>query len=175
MSIVFYEPPPCAVGEARRERAVEASGALDARDDAILCDIAVETRKRFGAFTAAVSIVHGEYQHLIAASGMPTGLYARRTSLCGHAVAGNERLFELPDVAADPRFAGNPWVNGEEGTVGFYAAALLRDADDQALGALCVTDIRPRRPLTEMENADLRHLADRALHRLEELRGPAEA
>lgn len=170
MSIMFYEPPPPVADEARRERAVEESGALDARDDAVLCGIVAETRRRLRAATAAVSIVHGDYQHLIAASGIPTGIYSRRTSLCGHAVAGNEQLFELPDVVADRRFTGNPWVNGDEGIVGFYAAALLCDGERQRLGALCVTDLKAREPLADAERRDLHALAARVHRRLDELR-----
>jgi GAF domain-containing protein len=170
MSIMVYDPPPCGADEVRRERAVEASGALRVRDDPVLANIAETTRKRFRAATAAISIVHGDYQYLIAASGMPTGLYSRRTSMCGHAVASKSRLFVVADVATDLRFAGNPWVNGEEGSIGFYAAALLCDEDGLALGTLCVTDARARPGLSEPDKTDLRLLSEQVVMRLEDLR-----
>ena len=174
MSITFYEPPPTPADEERRQRAVEESRAIHAAGDPVLCDIAMEAKHRLHADMSVVSIIAGDYQHLIAASGLPLGIYSRRTSFCGHALASGQPLFAVPDLAADRRFAHNPWVTGENGENRFYAAAVLRDDQGLALGALCVLDDAPRAGLSEEEGATLARLADGVIDRLETLRGGAD-
>ncbi len=170
MSITFYEPPPTPADEERRARAVEESRAIEAAGDPVLCDIVLEARDRLHADMSVVSIIQGDYQHLIAASGLPLGIYSRRTSFCGHAVASGEALYCVPDLVADRRFAFNPWVTGESGENRFYAAAVLRDYQGLALGALCVLDDAPRPGLSAEERATLARLADGVVERLESLR-----
>lgn len=115
MSITFYEPPPTPADEERRARAVDDSRAIEASGDPVLGEIALEARDQLQADMSVVSIIQGDYQHLIAASGLPLGIYSRRTSFCGHAVASGEALYCIPDLTADRRFAFNPWVTGENG------------------------------------------------------------
>ncbi len=170
MSITFYEPPPTPADEERRARAVEDLRATEATGDPVLGHIALEARDRLHADMSVVSIIQGDYQHLIAASGLPLGIYSRRTSFCGHAVASGEALYCVPDLTADRRFAFNPWVTGESGDNRFYAAAVLRDGQGMALGALCVLDDAPRRGLSAEESATLARLADGVVERLETLR-----
>lgn len=174
MSITFYDPPPTPADEDRRSRAVEESCALHATGDPILCQIAEAAKARLHADMSVVSIVHGDYQYLIAASGLPLGVYSRRTSFCGHAVASGQALFSVPDLAADRRFAFNPWVNGESGDNRFYAAAVLRDGQGWALGALCVLDDAPRDGLSAEETDALSRLADGVVARLDALRENAD-
>ncbi|MGJ3629903.1 GAF domain-containing protein [Sphingomonas sp. MMS24-JH45] len=119
---------------------------------------------------SAVSILHGDYQYLIAASGLPLGVYSRRTSFCGHAIATGDALFCVPDLAADRRYAFNPWVTGESGDNRFYAAAVLRDEQGWALGALCVLDDTPRSGLSAEEETALATLADDVVARIGALR-----
>lgn len=168
--ITFYDPPPTPADEQRRAKAVDDLRAIDAAGDPVLCDIVLEARGRLGADMSVVSIVQGDYQHLIAASGLPLGIYSRRTSFCGHAVASGLALFCVPDLSTDRRFAFNPWVTGESGDNRFYAAAVLRDAQGMALGALCVLDDTPRRGLSTEEGETLARLADGVVARLESLR-----
>jgi hypothetical protein len=170
VSITFYEPPPTPADEERRARAVEDSRAIEAAGDPVLDDIAIEARDRLQADMSVVSIIQGDYQHLIAASGLPLGIYSRRTSFCGHAVASGEALYCIPDLTADRRFAFNPWVTGESGDNRFYAAAVLRDDQGLALGALCVLDETPRDGLSPAESATLARLAGGVIERLETLR-----
>jgi len=165
VSISFYQLPPLPHDEAARETAVEASGMLAARTDPVLgpalSDVACQLRRRLGADASLISAVHRDTQHVLAADGLPLGPYSRRLSFCGHAVATRDELFCVPDLAADDRFAGNPWVNGENGGFRFYAAAQIRDADGQPLGVVCVVDGRPRLGLAPAEADVLRATARR--------------
>jgi GAF domain-containing protein len=49
----------------------------------------------------------------------------------------------VPDAAADPRFAANPWVL--DGSTRFYIGVPIQ-IDGCGLGALCVVDRKPREP-----------------------------
>lgn len=162
MSITFYAPPPLPADEEERVAAVIASGLLDAIDDARLVALADQTRRELGTACAAVTLLHGDRQTLIAGAGCTTGSYRRATSFCGHAILERSGLLCVPDAAVDDRFAGNPHVIDDR-IVRFYAAASIRDASGHALGALCVFDPAPRRPLSAPEAIRLRELADAVL------------
>jgi diguanylate cyclase (GGDEF)-like protein/PAS domain S-box-containing protein len=67
----------------------------------------------------------------------------RGTSFCSHTIAG-VGLFEVPDAAGDPRFAGNPLAAGKAG-IRFYAGVPLVLSCGTRVGTLCVMDRQPRR------------------------------
>src|SRR6185437_11303376 len=75
-----------------------------------------------------------------------TGLEARETpldqSVCVHAIKEQE-LLVIPDLTQDARTRANPLVTGGP-RLRFYAGAVLRTPEGQALGALCVIDDKPR-------------------------------
>lgn len=75
----------------------------------------------------------------------------------------------VPDARADRRFATNPQVTGELGSVRFYAASLLRAGDGRVLGTLCVFDDEVRE-LDDRQRAALDDLAGQVVQVLE-LRG----
>ncbi len=64
-------------------------------------------------------------------------------SFCVYTVA-HEGVFVVEDLAADERFAGNPYV-AEDG-VRFYAGAPLTTPDGEQIGTLCILDTEPRSP-----------------------------
>ena len=141
MSISVFSAPPVSPNEGRREEAVLKSGALQVRDDKVLQDIVEQIRASFQARISAVSIIHQDWQYLIAAAGIPAGVYSRRTSFCAHAVASSSPVLYVADAQRDRRFAGNPAV--EDGRLRFYAAAQVQ-ACELPIGTLCVLDPRPR-------------------------------
>lgn len=63
-------------------------------------------------------------------------------SICVHTIASGD-LLVIPDTRLDPRTRDNPLVTAAP-HVRFYAGAPLVTPDGQALGSLCVVDIRPR-------------------------------
>lgn len=174
MSITVYAPAPTPDDEAARERAVLASGALDARDDAALLELVEQARQRFGTGMAAVSILSRDWQYLIAASGVTSRTYSRRMSLCGHAIITPRTVFCIEDARADPRFADNP-VLIDGGQVRFYAGAPMVDADHMPIGTFCVFDRTPRGDFGAYDQMHLKELADAAIARLAVRRatGPA--
>lgn len=173
MSLIIYQPAPVPRDEPRREQAVEQSGALDAHEDPVLQAIVNEARRTLGTRMAAVSIIHSDWQYLIAATGLPTGAYSRRTSFCGHAIVTGEPVFCVMDACANPRFAGNPVV-AEEGLVRFYVGVPLLNDERLPLGTLCVFDPDPRERLPATSITVLVELARRVIARLRQLQ-PGEA
>lgn len=169
MSLEIYQSASVHPEEAARERAVEASGALDATDDPGLLAIVTEARKAFQTSMAAISIVYRDWQYLIAADGVAAGPYSRRTSFCGHAILSPARVLCVPDARADARFAGNPAV-AESQLVRFYMSASLVNTEGLPLGALCVFDPKPRACESSAEQQQLLSLAQDAMRRLERLR-----
>lgn len=165
LGLTIFEPAPIPPHETEREQAVIASGALDARDDPILLEIVEEARRVFGTAMAAVSIVHRDWQYLIATAGLAGGPYSRRTSFCGHALMIDERVLLVPDAAADSRFAGNPSV-AEDGVLRFYAGAPLLDEGGWPLGTICVFDPSPRDDFTDADAAKLIGMARRVVDRI---------
>jgi signal transduction histidine kinase/CheY-like chemotaxis protein len=66
----------------------------------------------------------------------------RSVAFCAHAILGREP-FVIPDSSRDERFRDNPLVTGAP-HVASYAGIPLVDADDFALGTLCVIGHEPR-------------------------------
>ena len=148
--------------ETTRERAVEASGALQLGDSPELQALVEDARRSFGTAMAAVSVIYRDWQYVLAAVGLPKGVYSRRASLCDHPVTESHRVFCATDVPRNLRLAGTLDAVDDR-VVGFHAGASLLDPDRMALGAICVFDPKPRAALTGREAVRLRRYADAAM------------
>lgn len=91
------------------------------------------------------------------------GSHAAQT-LGDAAMAQPEAVWVVPDARTDDRWTGHPLMSGPD-PVCFVAAAVLRAADGQPLGALCVTDTQPR-ALSPLQRRALAVLADQAVAQL---------
>lgn len=92
--------------------------------------------------SALISLVDADRLWFKSRHGMALSPAPRDQSFCGHAIHG-EGVLEVPDAAADHRFADNPAVAGSP-HLRFYAGAPLVTAQGQSLGTLCVFDTTPR-------------------------------
>lgn len=88
----------------------------------------------------------------------------RDEAFCAYALV-EGGLFEVEDASQDSRFRDLPAVSGPVG-LRFYAGVVLRLRSGQAVGTLCVMDMRPRR-LSPEQASVLIHLADAVVHALE--------
>ncbi|MBX9794414.1 MAG: PAS domain-containing protein, partial [Burkholderiaceae bacterium] len=90
---------------------------------------------------AAISLVGEEWQWFKAGVGLEAVHIPLPLSFCAHGVASGT-TFEVPDAAADPRFAQHPLVNRDAG-VRSYAGHPIEFEGEQ-LGMLFVMSARPR-------------------------------
>lgn len=158
-----FVPAPIPAGDAERVRALRASGLLE--DERVHRLFALSAKRAADIFDvpfAMVSLIDETRQYVCAthgslpllqapvgAGGAPDGGASvvqglpREQSLCGHVVSSAEILI-APDIARDPRFAGNPVFRAQG--LRFYAGAPLKDRskEQHVLGVLCLLDTEPR-------------------------------
>ena len=115
-----------------------------------------------------ISLIDTDRQWFKAGVGLAARETPRSQAFCAHAIRTDD-LFEVPDAAADARFAGNPLVRGDP-NIRFYAGQPLV-YDGVALGTICVIDRTPR-TLTIDQRLVLQQLA---VVTVELLRGRLEA
>jgi len=140
-----------AAAEAKRLRALADSGALDPALRAPLDHAAQRAADVFAMPLAMVSLVNDRCQIWQGAAGLDRLTTPERAeeprstpralSLCEHVVA-QRALLVVDDLARDPRFSAQPWI--QQAGVRFYAGAPLRTADGQVIGSLCLLDHQPR-------------------------------
>jgi PAS domain S-box-containing protein len=147
----------------------DVAGATERRDMADLADFAAEL---FDAPLATVTVMDDRYQHFLSAHGVDLPGSPREASFCTHFM--DERgVSVVPDAAADPRFADNPYVTGDF-HLRFYAGAPLVTPEGETLGSVCVYDTTAREGLTDVQRHGLAILAKAAMGRLDDRRAQRE-
>lgn len=142
--------------------------------DEELARIAQFAARLCDAPSAAVSLVEAERQVFIAQNGMAESETPRSTSLCSYAMM-QGGILEIYDCSKDDRFAHFAAVTGEA-QLRFYAGAPLISSEGAPLGALCVTDTKPRAAgLTDLQREGLEMLAMNVKRRIEAQRQSANA
>lgn len=115
--------------------------------------------------TAAINIITRDEQHQIATAGFDPTVCSRDDSMCALLLTQDEPVV-IPDASLDPRFAQNAFVNGDIGSVRFYASAPLVTPEGTMLGRLCVFD-DVARDLTQRQRDALMTLASQIMDVLE--------
>ncbi len=110
---------------------------------------------------AAVNIITSTQQHQVVASGFDPIICTREDSMCA-VVMDERRPVVVADARLDPRFASNPFVNGEIGEARFYASAPLVASDGSTIGRLCVFDSEPH-DLTDVQVQALSTLSEQVM------------
>ena len=91
---------------------------------------------------ALVSLVDESRQWFKARIGFDESETSRQVSICAHAIE-TDAILVIPDLKADPRTSGNPFVTGPH-ALRFYAGAVIRTASGMPIGSLCILDSSPR-------------------------------
>jgi len=152
VSLSFFSPAPRPANERERQRAVDASGVLRAPPDPALHQLVIKAAKLFDAPMAGLSIIDRDRLWLAARIGLEAPESSRALSFCAHAILHPEEPLVIPDMHADERFAGNPFVVGEP-HVRFYAGMAVLGRGNLPLGTLFAIDTRPSEaalPLTQL-------------------------
>ena len=113
---------------------------------------------------ALISLIDGEHQWFKTTVGLDAKQISRKHAFCQYAMQARD-VYEIPDAAADSRFADNPLVVGDP-HIRFYAGAPLLTPEGQCLGILCAFDVVPRQ-LSPRQREALRMLARQVMAHLD--------
>ncbi len=92
---------------------------------------------------AMINLMRAGTQVTIAAAGVDAGVCSREDSMC-NAVLYDGSPVQVPDASLDPRWQGNPFVDGTLDSFRFYSAHHLVSPRGVVIGTLCVFDRVPR-------------------------------
>ena len=150
--------------EIERLEALRVLGILDSVPEQAFDDLTLLAATLCDTPLSFVSLIDADRQWFKSHYGTVLEETARELSFCSHAILVPGEIMEVPDTAADERFADNPLVlDGPR--IRFYAGAPLVTDEGHALGTLCVLDHRPRQ-LQARQRAALQALARQAAAQL---------
>jgi hypothetical protein len=150
--------------EQQRVAALHRLNVLDTPPEEPFDDIATLASQICATPIAAVSFVDSDRQWFKSRIGLRVEETPRDVAFCTHAILGAE-VFEVPDAAADDRFAANPLAT-QDPKIRFYAGAPIATRDGLALGTVCVIDRKPR-TLTAAQREALAALSRQVAAQLE--------
>lgn len=129
--------PEIPANEAERLQALRALAILDTPPEERFDRVTRLAARLLGVPKAYVSLVDSDRQWFKSSVGMTTSETPREISFCGHAILGDDPMV-VEDAAADPRFADNPLVTGDEGMRAYVGVPI--EASGQKVGTFCVAD-----------------------------------
>jgi two-component sensor histidine kinase/PAS domain-containing protein len=160
------------INDAQRLAVLDSFSILDTLPEAEFDDIVLLASQICGAPIALISLVDDKRQWFKARLGLDVVETPVEPSVCGHAISGDQTLV-IPDLAQDLRTRDSVLVTGGP-NLRFYAGAVLRTDEGQALGTVCVIDTAPRpEGLTPGQVAALEALARQTMIMLEARRALA--
>jgi diguanylate cyclase (GGDEF)-like protein/PAS domain S-box-containing protein len=156
---------PAALNEKARLRALDEYAVFDTPPDVDLDRLVELAARMFATPVAALSLVGQERLHFKSRFGMEATGIGREGSFCAHAIAA-DGLFLVRDADQDERFASHPLVK-EAPRIRFYAGIPLIAPSGQAIGTLCILDIKPWPTFSEDDRKNLEDVAALVMNRLE--------
>lgn len=148
------------MSEFERQRAVDQTD-FEAFSQTGYDDIARAASTLFDTPVALVTVIDRDEQRFLGRVGTDFQGTPRSVAFCDFTISEPDRVMVVEDLAADARFAANPLVTAEP-FVRFYAGAPLVTDDGQALGTLCVLDVKPRQ-VDRDKLEELRFLAQQVM------------
>ena len=151
--------PPLPANEPDRVEAAEGFLAAAREKGSTALDlIARSAAELLHAPIGFVSLIGKDELTLVGRHQIDGEIFAREETFCNHTIAGSEPLI-IYDTQADARFKNLAASQGEGG-LRFYAGAPLIDpATGEAIGAVCVSDTKPRNEISQSDRAILKDLS----------------
>lgn len=128
--------------EAKRLAILSSYDILDSAPDAAFDRVTRLAQAMLQAPVAMISLIDDTRQWVKSGQGCSIREIPRDTSICAHAIEGNEPLL-VPDLHEDSRFENNPLVAGNP-AIRFYAGVPLTASGGYKVGTLSVADFKPR-------------------------------
>ncbi len=157
--------PPIPHNESGRLEALKSYEILDTMPESDYDDITQLASEICGTPMSLVTLVDKHRQWFKSKIGFEDNETAREHSFCAHAIARPEEIMIVSDSHKDERFRENPYVSGDP-HVAFYAGIPLVTTRGNALGTLCVLDVKPRQ-LSSKQLSALKALANQVVNILE--------
>jgi len=134
----------CAISddETLRSAALRALEIVGTPSTAALDAIIKLAADTFACPIAFISLLDKDQQWFKAECGLGIGSTPREIAFCNHTILGSD-VFIVEDARCDERFASNPLVTGQP-YIRFYAGVPIAIESGYRIGALCVSDLRPR-------------------------------
>jgi two-component sensor histidine kinase len=152
------------IQEDRRLSALASYDILDTDPEKDFDDIAQIASRICGTPIAVVNFIGERRQFFKAEVGLGVRSTPFDSSFCARAILENEFMM-ITDATKDARFDCNPLVTGEP-HIRFYAGAILKTSDNQAIGTVCVLGYEPL-ILDELQQDTLKLLARQVMVQLE--------
>jgi len=133
-------------------------------DQAQFDEITSLTADIFKAEIALISIVEQKIQWFKSRVGLQIGESKRENSFCNYAIQGTD-VFVVEDTFKDERFCNHEFVKNSP-HIRFYAGAVLKVAEGENLGTLCIIDSKPR-TFSQQDKEHLSILSRQVISRLE--------
>jgi signal transduction histidine kinase/BarA-like signal transduction histidine kinase len=152
------------INETLRIKALHSYGVLDTIPESVFDDIALLASQICDTPIALVSFVDSQRQWFKAKVGLDASETHRNLAFCHHTIQQDD-VFVINEADQHPEFKDNALVT-DGPQIRFYAGAVLKSADGEALGSLCVIDQKPRM-LSEKQTNALRALSRQVMQLLE--------
>jgi hypothetical protein len=149
---------PATILEGRRQTALDDLEILDTANESRYDRIVEDARDLFGVDGASITFIDRDRQWSKSTVGM-SPVDSPRGSALGDATVHNGKLFVVEDASIDPRYLNHPWVAGSS-AIRFFAGFPIESSSGERVGALCITDTKPRR-FTSVDDTLLGMLARR--------------
>lgn len=134
---------------------------LDTPPELVLDRLTALAARLLGVPVVLVDLVDDRRIWAKAHFGTDVSEYPLLPGFCASAVL-QDAPFVIDDASTDPRSAGHPLVQGENG-VRFYAGVPLKTQDNHNIGTFCIIDFKPR-SLSPAQLQMLEDLAFIAMH-----------
>ena len=155
---------PVRADELRRIKTLHGLNVVDTPGSEAVTRLIEIARALFKTPIGAATMVDEGKQWFYACAGLDIREAPRNLAFCNYPID-HGSLFEVTDASQDDRFSSHPFVAGPMHLRYYCGAPIL--VDRMPLGALCLLDVEPRSPASDLNKTILIQLAAAISHEIE--------